>query len=144
MCRYWVMRTSRQNADFLWGELQQGRLRQGWGYQADQDLRVIAQAIGQGQQLNDDQRRAWRNRRMLQSRPDGIQMQDVIIVPHLPRYGFWSVARVEGAYDYSIAQPQRDFGHVLPVQLLTKLRAVNPYEEAVFAGLRQTMRSARR
>ncbi len=141
MPRYWVMRTDPNNRAFLWDELNHGRLRQGWGYREDQDLRHIAPLVRDAQQLNDDQRLTWRgNRRLLDTEPDGIRANDIIVVPNLPAYGVWSLVRVTGRYDYQIPEGQNDYGHFLLVKLLTP-HAINPREEAVSARLRQTMRA---
>jgi hypothetical protein len=138
----WVMRTDRDQKEFLWHELKNGRLRQGWGYDATQDLGVILDAVQAGKPLTPDQTKCRRgNRRMLSSEPDGIQPDDIIVVPHLPEVGMWSIVRVVGPYRYEISESQGDYGHILPVELLTKNRAVNPYEGAVSARLRQTMRT---
>lgn len=142
MAGYWVMRTDKDAASFLWQELEEGRLRQGWGHDPSQNLDVIASQLRGGQQLTSDQAICWRgNRRMLPSEADGIRQSDVVIVPHLPRQGSWSVVRVNGPYRFEIAESERDYGHILPVELLTARRPVNPYEEAVSARLRQTMRT---
>jgi len=41
MTRYWVIRTDKKFTEFIWSELKQGRLRQGWGWRDDQDLRLL-------------------------------------------------------------------------------------------------------
>jgi predicted Mrr-cat superfamily restriction endonuclease len=144
MARYWVIRSDKTHPEFFWSELQAGRLRQGWGYQDDQDLRMIARAADTGRRLNQDQTNTWRgNRRLLETQPDSVQKDDIIISPHLPEYGVWSVSRVTGPYEYAIDRRLKDFGHIRPVELLTK-RPVNPQEEAVSALLRQTMRNMMR
>ena len=40
--RYWAMRTSPWERPYIWAEAQAGRLRQGWGWAAEQNLEVIA------------------------------------------------------------------------------------------------------
>ena len=131
MNRHWVMRTAAVDKDFLWDELRAGRLRQGWGYKPDLDLRTLARVVQRGDRLNDEQRACWRgNRRMLQSEPGSIQIGDVIVVPNLPRR--------------DLPQKPQDFGHLIPVELLSVARPVDPLEEAVSARLRGTMRSQSR
>ena len=114
---YWVMRTDSRNATpFLWKELKNGRLRQGWGYDATQNLELIRAALQKGEGLTDLQASCWRgNRRLLSSERDGIREKDIIIVPHLPKYGVWSIVRVVGPYRYEIPDTTGDHGHVVPV-----------------------------
>lgn len=86
MPRYWMMRVDHWNAGaLLWTELQAGRLRQGWGYRADQDLVVLETKKKSGVALTEHQTRTWRgNRRMLPSQTDGIAQGDVIMDEHYP------------------------------------------------------------
>lgn len=141
MAGYWVMRTDRDASEFVWSELRQGRLRQGWGYDPAQNLEVILEMVRRGDKLSDAQARSWRgSRRLLDSEPDGIRIGDVIVTPHLPHYGEWSIARVTRPYRFDIPATHGDYGHIVPVELLTARRPVNPYERAVSAKLRQTMR----
>lgn len=142
--RYWVIRTDKKSTDWIWSELREGRLRQGWGYRDDQDLHLIAAALIARQPLNDDQGYTWRgNRRLLETEADGAKPGDLVLLPHLPRHGSWSVARVCGPYrwegpGHTNAGGMPDFGHILPVLIVSR-RPINPLEEAVSARLRQTM-----
>lgn len=147
MTRYWVVRTDKTFTDFIWSELKEGRLRQGWGWRDDQDLRLLARLREQGTPFNEHQQQTWRgNRRLLGSEPDSIQVGDIVITPHLPQHGLWSIVRVTGEYLYDgPGEPGsyrgEDYSHVLPVELMTsEERPISPYEEGVAAGLRQTMR----
>src|ERR1700733_13914618 len=118
MARYWVMRTDRNKIEFLSQELNEGRLRQGWGYSSEQDLNHIAATLSRGEKLTHDQRLSWRgNRRILSTQRDGIQMNDLIVLPHLPKLGHWSVVRVTDPYWFAIDAVKGDYGHVLPVKL---------------------------
>ena len=116
--RYWAMRTSDKYRDFIWAEATMGRLRQGWGWVAEQDLRRIADSLASGLDLTDGQRIAWRARRMLDTEPDGMQVGDLIVTQNLPRYGHLSVFRVAGAYTFAVPDEVEDFGHIVPVELL--------------------------
>jgi hypothetical protein len=96
--------------------------------------------------LSKDQQDTWRgNRRLLSSEPDGVAIDDIVVIPHLPAWGDWSIARIAGAYRGEGPDESNgsipDYGHVVPVELLTtQERPVSPYEEGVAAGLRQSMR----
>lgn len=146
MTRYWVIRTDKNFTEFIWSELKQGRLRQGWGWRSDQDLRQLVELRDRGTPFNEHQQQTWRgNRRLLSSEPDSVQIGDVVITPHLPRHGMWSIIRVTGDYAYDgPGEPGsyrgEDYSHVLPVELLTsEERPVSPFEDGVAAVLRQTM-----
>ncbi|MGK4008376.1 hypothetical protein WMF31_37535 [Sorangium sp. So ce1036] len=146
MPRYWIMRVDHREAkNFLWSELKAGRLRQGWGYREDQNLETIAARRKKGATITDEQQDAWRgNRRMFGSEPDSIQEGDVILVPHLPEERHWSIARVLGPYRFEIPKKTKDYGHILPVELLSGDRPVGFKARGVAAGLRQTMRNLSR
>jgi hypothetical protein len=144
--RYWVVRTDKGKTDYVWSELEAGRLRQGWGYGQDQDLNLIKALRDRGEQMNSAQQGSWRgNRRLLDSEPDGVHLGDLVLVPHVPQHGQWSVARINGPYRFEDpaeinTDGYADYGHVLPVELLnTKERPISPYEEGASATLRQTM-----
>lgn len=146
MRRYWIMRVDHREArTFLWRELKAGRLRQGWGYREEQNLETIAARKRKGAAITDEQQDAWRgNRRMLGSEPDSIQKGDIILVPHLPEDRHWSIARVRGPYRFEIPKKPKDYGHILPVDLLSGDRPVGFQARGVAAGLRQTMRNLSR
>lgn len=142
--RYWVMRTDRGNRSALWAELAQGRLRQGWGWAEDQDLRKL-QAVARGDGVwTESQRAAARNRRMLSSEPNSIQIGDLIVVPHMPAGGRWSLARVIGAYVYGSADGWADYRHVLPVELLSGPAGIDPNRPVISKQLRSSLRNQSR
>lgn len=147
MTRYWALRTDQSRRPFFWSELQAGRLRQGWGYQPDLDLEHLADLRRRGVRLPKFQQDAWRgNRRLLPSQPDSMQVGDIVVFLHLPRYGVWSIARVTGGYRYEISTQGNavdgtpDYGHIREVELLTDERGIDPVREGVSPRLRKAMR----
>jgi hypothetical protein len=151
MTRYWALRTDQSRREFMWRELSDGRLRQGWGYRADQDLELLADLRRRGGRLKDHQRDAWRgNRRLLPTEPGAMQTGDLVVFVHLPRYGTWSIARVTGGYRYEISEMPNavdgtpDYGHIRAVELLTGELGVHPAREGVSDGLRAAMRNRQR
>ena len=144
MTRYWVVRTDKAKTDYIAAELAQGRLGQGWGWDDEQDLRVVVAAHRDGRLLTESQKSAWsHNRRLLETEPDGVNAGDLVVLPHQPKHGFWSLVRVAGPYRWehptelnSYAMP--DYGHILAVEPVS-LRPIHPFEDAVSARLRQTM-----
>ncbi len=119
---YWVMRTSPWERPFIWSEASRGRLRQGWGWDDSQNLDVIAEAVHQGRELNEEQRLARRAMKMRTAEPGGMRIGDLILAPNLPEFGFLSVFRLAGSYTWDpVDMGATDrFGHALPVELLAE------------------------
>jgi hypothetical protein len=138
---YWVMRTSADDHAYIWAEAQQGRLRQGWGWNEAMNLDTIAETLRRGGELTGDQPLTMRARRMRTSEPDGMRVGDLVVAPNLPVWGELSVFRVAGSYAYSMDAPQPSgdrFGHILPVELL--LAAVDRRSAHVSDALRAALR----
>ncbi len=120
--RYWAMRTSQHHPDFVWAELRAGRLRQGWGWAEEQDLRRIAQRRRAKAELSPAELQAWRAHRMLATESAGMRVGDLVVTQDLPQQGRFSVCRVAGAYYFEMPASAyaEDLGHVLPVKLLVE------------------------
>ena len=144
---YWAMRTDKYNRNLLWRELEAGRLRQGWGHDPSQDLRVVVSAAVEGQPLTEIQEWTRRHWKMLTSQPDGITPGDWILVPNLPEPGMFVIVEVAGNYYFepmtlskkeAVHGLEQDYGHVLPVKILTP-KGVNKYAEGVHSSIRSTL-----
>jgi len=137
---YWVMRTDRSWAEGLINpELLEGRLRQGWGSSPAQNLRAIETKLERGLALDACQAAAWRrNRRLLPEQPDGLKSGDLVLLPHLPRDGRWTLARAGTSYAFDVSPMSNDHGHVRDVEVV--LENISPWSEPVSAPLRRTMR----
>lgn len=151
MTRYWALRTDQSRRAFFWKELQAGRLRQGWGYRPDLDLKHLADLRRRGVRLPKYQQDAWRgNRRLLPTEPDSMQVGDIVVFLHLPRYGVWSVARVTGGYRYEISSEPNavdgtpDYGHIREVDLVTGAHGIDPIQAGSSDALRQAVRARMR
>lgn len=132
--RYWAMRQDKNVLSLLGAELQAGRLRQGWGYRNDLNLRVIQAA---GPDADDDQKNVWRRqRRMLIGDEDAWNVGDWVLIPHQPSWGRWTLVEVTGEYEFSILDGQ-DYGHVVPVRTIRT--DISPRGAHVSAGLRKSM-----
>ncbi|MBK8695334.1 MAG: hypothetical protein IPN17_24445 [Deltaproteobacteria bacterium] len=105
MRRYVVVRTDRNRAAFILREFEQGRLRQGWGWLPTQDLRLLRAKLNAHQKLTGEEAAAWRNRRLLNTEPDGLKPGDVVVVPNLLPQGHWVLARVAGPLRLCVARP---------------------------------------
>jgi len=150
---YWAMRFDTQNRKLLYEELEKGKLRQGWGYSPELNLRLIKEKIKRGEPLTPEQKNVWRwQRRMLTDEKDGIKKGDIIIIPNMPGDGMFMIVEVTGDYEYDplqLEESQRvsgfeqDYAHVLPVKILTP-EGVNKYAGPVSANIRRTLRAQNR
>ncbi len=140
---YWAMRTSRDSVDhreFLKRELAEGRLRQGWGWCEEQDLRLIEKAWEEGQPLTKEQVDASRHWRMGDGPPgDYMNEGDVVLVPNMPHDGLFTLVRISGPYAYEVDGELVDFGHLRPVDVLTPIGVANQHP-LVEGGLRRSLR----
>ena len=142
--RYWVMRTDRHNRPALWAELQQGRLRQGWGWADDQDLQELRRVALSGGTWTETQRAASRNRRMLSDEPNSITIGDLIIAPHLPDENRYSLVSVTGPYEYGPSDGWSDYRHILPVKLLSGPAGLDVNDRRISVALRRSLRNQHR
>lgn len=111
-CWFWNIDRDRQ--DFFNRELKEGRLRQGWGYQENLDLREIERSIEEGEPLTDRQESAWSRCSDMLTR---IAPGDLVVVKNVPSGDHFTVVRVtEGGYRFEISEETGDQGHTLPVQ----------------------------
>lgn len=142
--RYWAERTYKGERAYLLSELHQGRLRQGWGGNPLQDLRLVQAEIEKGgkwwERLSEYQKEVLPQLRMLSSAKDSVQLGDWILVPNLPEDGYFLVAEVVGEYCYDL---ENAFEHVLPVRLLMD-KGINKYSEHVHADIRATLKTPMR
>ncbi len=153
MRRYVVVRTDRSKKDLILRELEAGRLRQGWGWKPEHDLRLLRQKLLRGVKLSDEEASVWRNRRLLDQEPDGLKPGDVVIVPNVPAQGRWVLAEVRGPYDFRILTDEAsgisaDYGHIVPVELFRDAdrqpAVIEADNEYVDARLRASMRNLSR
>ena len=79
---YWGYRIDVKNQDFFFKELEQGRLRQGWGYAENQKLPETEDSG------------ARKNLSMYKN----VKKRDILLIPRLPDWG--SVAIAEAAEDW--------------------------------------------
>ncbi len=146
---HWGIRTDTENnTDYIWRELRQGRLRQGWGRRPLEDLELIEGQVRDGRPLDEGQQQTWRgNRRLLSTQPDAVQIGDLAVLPHVAGYGTWTIARITGPYRFSTDDGRNylgapDFGHILPVEIVTDpIPWRDPaHSETLRAAMRQRQR----
>lgn len=103
---YWGYRIDVKNQDFFFKELEQGRLRQGWGYAENQKLPDTKDS---------DARKNF-------SMYNNVKKGDILLIPRLPDWG--SVAIAEAAedwdkgYKFEIDDEKKDFGHIFPANYI--------------------------
>ena len=106
--RYWGFRVSKHHLKFLGEELAAGHLRQGWGYDAGQDLRH-PENLDPG---------ARRNLRMYEE----VKRGHILLVPRLPQWHLVAVVEAtedwDRGYRFEIPATIGDFGHIFPAKLL--------------------------
>jgi hypothetical protein len=145
---YWAMRTSRNNENdrrFIVNELNQGRLRQGWGYDVSQDLKLVAHQIKNvgWESLSEDEKGAWGHWRFLGDESEapsgGMKINDLVLVPNVPSDGCFTLCELVGPYFFQIEPNLEDFGHCRPVKVLTPGGVSNEHP-LVSAGLRRSLR----
>lgn len=154
--RYWAIRTDKDNKALLLDELRSGRLRQGWGHEQAQDLQMIQAEISKAanwwERLSSTQREVLPQLRMLSTSEDSVQRGDWVVVPNLPDHGEFLIAEVVGPYrydplvlstDHDVNELGQDYGHILPVRLLTD-RGINKYAAEVDARIRSTLKTPMR
>jgi hypothetical protein len=151
MVRYLAVRTDKQRRPFVLRELQSGRLRQGRGWRPEHDLRLLRQKLSAGATLAEEEGSVWRNRRLLDTEPDGTRAGDMLVLPNLPEQGRWLLARVTGPYHFEFPPEQeagRDYGHIVPVEVVRlpegDLGVIEADNEHVHGGLRASMQARSR
>jgi hypothetical protein len=137
--RYWAMRTDPNARDRLWSEIQAGCLRQGWGWAPEMDLELIADLVAEGKPLTDWQQQAWSNRRMLTSRDDAIHVNDIVLVPHMPEQRRFSLVEVTEPYRFDGGAAFGDYGHILPVRLLTSVSGIGYSDDRLLPKLQTSL-----
>lgn len=119
----------RKTVNWLCDELKSGRLRQGWGVPGMSVLNENGGPIGKFQweaNYREAAEKAWgpNNREPSQRRYSALAKMchlrkgDIVVIPKLPKWGQFSIARVTGEYyfaDHDEQDVRADFGHVIPV-----------------------------
>ena len=103
---YWGYRINTEVTEFFRKELDEGRLRQGWGTDERQNLR--------NEIVEGDVRR---NLRMLHEVKEG----DILLIPRLPEWEKISIVEAvkdwDTGYQFKISE-KGDYGHIFPAKLL--------------------------
>ena len=126
---YWGYRIDVKNQDFFFKELEQGRLRQGWGYAENQKLPDTKDSD------------ARKNLSMY----NNVKKGDILLIPRLPDWG--SVAIAEAAegwdkgYKFQIDDEKKDFGHIFPARYIG---CFNRHGKDVSGNIQSTLKARNR
>ena len=126
---YWGYRIDVKNQDFFFKELEQGRLRQGWGYDKNQELPDTKDSG------------AKKNLSMYKN----VKKGDILLIPRLPDWG--SVAIAEAAedwnegYKFEIDDEKKDFGHIFPARYIG---CFNRHGKDVSGNIQSTLKARNR
>lgn len=115
-----IFRTDEDESVWLYDELRQGRLRQGWGGPG------FALKTVDGRRVEKTQWEAiyeeeWKKAPSLKRFAILTQMLDmqpgsVVVVPKMPEGGQFTIARVSGNYRFELGQGWKDYGHIVSVE----------------------------
>ena len=126
---YWGYRIDVKNQDFFFKELEQGHLRQGWGYAENQKLPDTKDS---------DARKNF-------SMYNNVKKGDILLIPRLPDWG--SVAIAEAAedwkegYKFEIDDEKKDFGHIFPANYIG---CFNRHGKDVSGNIQSTLKARNR
>ena len=112
--------TDEENAGWLYTELTEGRLRQGWGAPG------FALETADGRRVEKTQWEAaykahWKEdpslrRFAILTRMLDMEEGSVVVVPKMPEWNQFTIARVSGRYRFEIdGEDRKDFRHIVPV-----------------------------
>ena len=132
---YWGYRIDVKNQDFFFKELEQGRLRQGWGYAENQKLPDTKDSD------------ARKNLSMY----NNVKKGDILLIPRLPDWGSVAIAEAvedwndkEKGYRFEIAKlddGNEDFGHIFPARYIG---CFNRHGKDVSGNIQSTLKARNR
>jgi len=129
---YWGYRIDITNVEYFWNELLNGRLRQGWGWLGDQDLRNPNIAEDEG---------ARKNIPMIER----VKENDILLVPGLPDSNNVTIVEAtedwDTGYRFQINEAMNDYGHIFPARYI---RHFARYSGSVPNSIMSTLRCERR
>ena len=129
---YWGYRIDVKNQDFFFKELEQGRLRQGWGYAENQKLPDTKDSD------------ARKNLSMY----NNVKKGDILLIPRLPDWGSVAIAEAaedwnneEKGYRFEIDDEKKDFGHIFPANYIG---CFNRHGKDVSGNIQSTLKARNR
>ncbi len=127
---FWCYRIDTRNIKFFRSEMQENRLRQGWGWDEKQNLRDLKMDQG-----------AKRNLPMFKK----VKKGDIVLIPRLPTWGEVSIVQAtedwNTGYKFEISKEYKDYGHIFPIKYIKKFKRNN---ENVTGNIRGTLKNPSR
>ena len=117
--RFTIFRTAEENVDWLYTELAEGRLRQGWGAPG-LDLKTADDRRLKKTQWEATHKAHWGEdpspkRFAILTRMLDMEDGDMVVVPKMPEKNQFTIARVSGRYWFETDGDLDDFRHIVPV-----------------------------
>lgn len=126
---YWGYRIDVKNQDFFFKELEQGRLRQGWGYDKNQELPDTKDSG------------AKKNLSMYKN----VKKGDILLIPRLPDWGSVAIAEAiedwDKGYKFEIDDEKKDFGHIFSANYIG---CFNRHGKDVSGNIQSTLKARNR
>ena len=126
---YWGYRIDVKNQDFFFKELEQGRLRQGWGYDKNQELPDTKDSG------------AKKNLSMYKN----VKKGDILLIPRLPDWGSVAIAEAikdwDKEYKFEIDDEKKDYGHIFPAKYIG---CFNRHGKDVSGNIQSTLKARNR
>ena len=126
---YWGYRIDVKNQNFFFKELEQGRLRQGWGYDKNQELPDTKDSG------------AKKNLSMYKN----VKKGDILLIPRLPDWGSVAIAEAikdwDKGYKFEIDDEKKDFGHIFPARYIG---CFNRHGKDVSGNIQSTLKARNR
>ena len=113
-CWFWNIDISKQS--YFSEELRKGRLRQGWGYEDKLNLHNLSAKVYANTPLDPQEQEAWDRCHDMLCR---IQKGDFVAIKNIPSRDEFALAQITGEYDFQIDSSIGDYGHFLPVEIVT-------------------------
>lgn len=112
----------RMDGDYEWlySEIKEGRLRQGWGPPGC-DLRSPSGERVSKNDWEESYRDIWEEdpsprRFAILSNMLDLQEGDIVVVPKMPKWNQFTIARVSGDYEFDSDENREDHRHIVPVK----------------------------
>ena len=113
--RYWGYRIDINNREYFYNEIIEGRLRQGWGYEENQNLK-----------LGDKTDKSARRNFPIYNK---VKKGDRLLIPRIEAWDEIAIVEAvddfDNGYKFEIDPQKEDYGHIFPVKLLKRFSRHN-------------------
>ena len=114
-----VFRTDESTVDWLYREVLAGRLRQGWGAPGLALITVDGERVEKSV-WEEAYRRAWPEnpsprRFAILSYMLDLNKGDIVVVPKMPNWNQFTIARVSQGYEFDTQGDREDFNHIMRI-----------------------------